>query len=232
MPRPRLLDLFCCEGGAAMGYHRAGFDVVGIDLERRGHRYPFEFIQADAIAYVLEHGHEYDAIHASPPCQLYSVTHNAHNSKKHPDLVDPTRDAILSTGKPYIIENVPGAPLIDPITLCGAAFDLTATDIDGTALVLRRHRLFESNVWLWPVECACLIYKDLGYRVAGAYGNGSETPEAAKIRQGGYTPKPAVRAELLGIDWMTRNGLSQSIPPAYTQYLGEQLIEHLTAVAP
>lgn len=222
-----------------MGYHRAGFDVVGVDLFKHkdakgrtvGHsqsRYPFHSIQSDAIEYVKAHGHEYDAIHASPPCQLYSVTHNAHQKKDHPDLVEPTREALKATGKPYIIENVPNAPLIEPITLCGAAFDLTATDIDGTPLVLRRHRLFESNVWLWPVECACLTYKDRGYKVAGAYGNGSETPEAAKIRSGGYTPKPAVRAALLGIDWMTRNGLSQSIPPAYTEYLGKQLLEALT----
>lgn len=231
MTRPRLLDLFCCEGGAAMGYHRAGFDVVGIDIENRAKRYPFEFIQADAIEYALKHGHEFDAIHASPPCQAYSITKHSHD-KEHPDLVEPTRDALRATGRPYIIENVPGAPLIDPITLCGSSFDLTATDDDGTRLVLKRHRLFESNVHLWPVECLCLLYKDRGYQVGGAYGGGSaDRTHAREVRRGGYTPGKSVRGGLLGIDWMTLHGLSQSIPPAYTEYLGTQLLEHIGARA-
>jgi DNA (cytosine-5)-methyltransferase 1 len=226
---PRLLDLFCGEGGAARGYARAGFDVDGVDQNPNvGRRYPYTFSPGDALEYARTFGRQYDVIHASPPCQLYSVSHNAH-TKQHPDLLAPTRDVLDELGVPYVIENVPGAPMLNPITLCGAAFGLTATDIDGTPLVLRRHRLFESNLWLTPVECECLIYRDRGFKVGGAYGNGSETPEQAKVRGGGYTPVPAVRAELLGIGWMTRNGLSQSIPPAYTQYLGEQLLEHLDA---
>lgn len=112
--RPRLLDLFCCEGGAAVGYHRAGFDVVGVDRDGKfAKRYPFEFHQADAIEFVREHGHEFDAIHASPPCQAYSGTQKIQNND-HPDLIGPTRDALEATGVPYVIENVPGAPLLDP----------------------------------------------------------------------------------------------------------------------
>jgi DNA (cytosine-5)-methyltransferase 1 len=220
----RLLDLFCCEGGAGAGYAAAGFDVTGVDLNPRfAKRYPFTFVEGDALEYVAAHGADYDVIHASPPCQLYSVTRHTH-SVEHPDLVAPTRAALEATGRPYVIENVVGAPLINPITLCGAAFGLTAVDVDGAPVVLRRHRLFESNVWLWPVECTHLAYVDRGYRIAGVYGAGSRSVEAARIRGGGYTPAKAVAAELMGAPWMTMAGLQQAIPPAYTRYLGEQLL--------
>jgi DNA (cytosine-5)-methyltransferase 1 len=224
--RPRLLDLFSCEGGAAVGYNRAGFDVVGVDHKPQ-RRYPFEFVHADALSYLADHAHEYDAVHASPPCQAYSITRHAHD-KDHPDLLEPTRDALLATGLPYVIENVVGAPLRNPITLCGAAFDLVASDTDGVPLVLRRHRLFESNVFLAPVECECLIYKDRGYRIAGAYGGGSQDREHAQfVRRGGYTPARQIRAQLIGAEWMTLDGLSQAIPPAYTQHVGAWLLEAL-----
>src|SRR6187200_2858563 len=121
--RPRLLDLFCCEGGAAIGYHRAGFDVVGVDIVDRP-RYPFEFHQADALTYPLD---GFDAIHASPPCQAYSITKNAHD-RQHPEMVEPVRARLVASGVPYVIENVVGAPLIDPVTICGSMFDLRAWD--------------------------------------------------------------------------------------------------------
>jgi DNA (cytosine-5)-methyltransferase 1 len=230
--RPRLLDLFCCEGGAGVGYQRAGFDVTGVDLNPQP-RYPFPFIQADAIQYVTDHGHEYDAIHASPPCQLYSITKHSH-SAEHPDLVGPTRDALQSTGLPWIIENVVGAPLVNPLILCGTEFDLTAVDTDGTPLYLRRHRLFESNRYLFGAGgCRCAAYKHRGWTCAGAYGGGSSDRAHAKfVRRGGYTPGKQVRAALLGgLDWMTLHGLSQSIPPAYTAFLGAQMLTYLEAVA-
>ena len=131
----KLLDLFCGAGGAAMGYHRAGFDdITGVDIKPMP-RYPFKFIQGDALEYLAAHGAEYDVIHASPPCQAYSIMQHAnHMRKDHPDLVDSVRDALKQTGKPWIIENVPGAPLIDPILLCGLSFGLRVI----------RHRLFES----------------------------------------------------------------------------------------
>jgi DNA (cytosine-5)-methyltransferase 1 len=212
-----------------MGYHRAGFDVVGVDLVDRSSRYPFTFVQADAIEYVTEHGHLFDAIHASPPCQAYSITRHSHG-RTHPELVEPTRAALQETGLPYIIENVVGAPLLNPITLCGASFGLTAVDTDGTKLVLKRHRLFESNLLLLPLECECLRYRDMGYQVGGVYGGGSADRRHAKVvRRGGYTPVKAVRSSLIGADWMTLYGQAQSIPPAYTHYLGAQALDYLEA---
>lgn len=118
-----------------MGYHRAGFDVVGVDKDPQPH-YPFEFIQADAIEFVREHGLKFDAVHASPPCQVHSKTAVTHNVS-HPDLIEPTRDALREVGRPYVIENVEGAPLIDPLVLCGSEFGLRANDVDGVSLALR-----------------------------------------------------------------------------------------------
>jgi DNA (cytosine-5)-methyltransferase 1 len=219
--RPRLLDLFCCEGGAGVGYARAGFDVTGVDIEKQA-RYPFTFVQGDALEYVLNHGHEYDVIHASPPCQAYSITRHTHHVQ-HPDLLAPTRDALRATGRPYVIENVAGAPLLEPLQLCGSEFDLSTTDHDGTPLRLQRHRLFESNVFLVG-NGGCR--HDDRVQVGGAYGGGSQDRIHAKtVRRGGYTPPKDVRAALLGIDWMTLHGLAQSIPPAYTEFIGHQLLE-------
>jgi DNA (cytosine-5)-methyltransferase 1 len=252
----RLLDLFCCEGGAGMGYHRAGFDVTGVDNVDRSRRYPFRFVQADALEYLAAHGHEYDAVHASPPCQAYSITRHSHTTA-HPELLGPTRvvlthPEVLRPGTPWVIENVPGAPMQTPITLCGSSFGLTTTDDDGTPLVLKRHRLFESNVLLLPLECDCALYRDRGYQVAGAYGGGSsdraharEVPRVAgaygggssdraharEVPRGGYTPSKAKRSDLLGVEWMTLYGQSQSLPPAYTEYIGLQLLEHLAVSA-
>src|SRR5574337_20985 len=129
--KPRLLDLFCCAGGCAMGYHRAGFDVVGVDINPQ-QRYPFEFHQADAMTFDLS---GFDAIHASPPCQAYTVLGGREDLSHYPDLVDAVRERLQASGKPWIIENVPGAPLRDPITLCGAMFGLRRY----------RHRLFERD---------------------------------------------------------------------------------------
>lgn len=223
----RLLDLFCCAGGASVGYHRAGFDVTGVDSDgRHAKRYPYDFHQADALTFLAEHGQEYDAIAASPPCQAYSITRHTHDAK-HPDLVEPTRAALMSTGLPYIIENVEGAPLIDALRLCGTEFDLVAVDRDGEPIELRRHRLFESNVFLYGAG-GCQHRPVTGHRIGGAYGGGSTSLLAARIRRGGYTPHRDVKAALLGVDWpMTEHELNQSIPPAYTEFLGRQLIDHL-----
>src|SRR4051812_9767099 len=114
--RPRLLDLFCGQGGAGEGYARAGFDVVGVDLDPQP-RYPHPFEQGDALEYVKANGHQFDVVHASPPCQAYSITRHTHHVT-HPELIEPTRAALVATGLPYVIENVEGAPLLDPVTLC------------------------------------------------------------------------------------------------------------------
>lgn len=221
----RILDLFCCAGGAGEGYARAGFEVVGVDKDPQP-RYPHKFVQADAIAYVLEHGHEYDAIHASPPCQLYSVTANAHTAK-HPDLLAPTREALIKVGVPYVIENVELAPLINPVKLCGTMFGLRAPDVDGVELQLKRHRLFETSfpIGLAPAPCA-----HDSTPVGGSYtGSRHRKPEHRDNpeRRGGYTPALSVRGALLGIDWMNEHELAQAIPPVYTQWIGEQLMAEL-----
>ena len=220
----RLLDLFCCEGVGARGYIEAGFDVTGVDIEPRfSKRYPGRFVHADALAYVREHGHEYDVIHASPPCQAYSITKHTH-SVSHPELIGVTRDALRATGKPYVIENVPGAPLIDPLILCGSMFGLHADDDDGTYLVMRRHRLFESNVVLYaPGPCDHVP----GAQVAGAYGGATRDKwEARHVRKGGYVPAKPVQEMLLGVPAgaHTLHGLAQSIPPAYTRWIGSLIL--------
>ncbi len=233
--RPRLLDLFCGEGGASMGYHNAGFEVIGVDKsDPRLDHYPFPFEQADAITYLLEHGREYDVIHASPTCTGYSRGTAAvpDRLEKYDRLIAATREALLIVGKPYVIENVADArsELIDPVLLCGRQFGLTATDTDGTPLVMDRHRLFESPLALLVPPHP---KHDKSVQVAGAYGGARRDKwEAKHIRKGGYVPADIdVLRALLGIDWMTEKGLFLSIPPVFTEYLGHQLLDHLAASA-
>lgn len=207
-----------------MGYSRAGFDeIVGID-NRPQPRYPFTFIQADALnpPVRLE---DFDAIHASPPCQAYSITKHSHR-KEHPDLLPQTRAMLRRSGRPWILENVPGAPMPAALVLCGASFGLKAQDpASGLELWLQRHRWFESNVALWALPHACK-----GKEIGGVYGGGSvDRAHARNVRRGGYTPAAAVRSELMGIDWMQQDRLNQAIPPAYTEFIGEQLMEALCA---
>lgn len=215
----RLLDLFCCEGGAAVGYDRAGFTVTGVDLDPKfSKRYPFEFHAADALEFVKDHGHEFDAIHASPPCQRYSIT-NASRRHDYPDLIGPTREALQATGKPYVIENVAGAPLHNPITLCWSHFyePGIVEDDDGTPLRMERHRLFETNFPVMVGEC----FHPKEIQVAGSYGGARRDKiEARTVRKGGYVPSKTVQERLLGIDWMTQHGLFQSVPPVYTEHIG------------
>lgn len=134
----RLLDLFCGAGGAAMGYHRAGFEVVGVDIKPQP-RFPFEFHQGDALEFCERHGHEFDAIHASPPCQAFTSLRNSWNAKTHPNLLPQTRELLYRCGRRFVIENVPGAPLVNPFLLCGTMFRLGCEGAE-----LRRHRYFES----------------------------------------------------------------------------------------
>jgi len=206
--RPRLLDLFCCAGGCAMGYHRAGFDVVGVDINPQP-RYPFEFQQADALTFDLS---GFDAIHASPPCQAYTVLGGREDLSHYPDLVDAVRERLQASGKPWIIENVPGAPLRDPITLCGAMFGLRSY----------RHRLFESSVRLIapPHPRHAVRVNRRGENRREHWANGGFITITGDV---GVYCGP----EAMGIDWMSGNELSQAIPPAYTEYLGRQLMAAL-----
>ena len=210
----RLLDLFCGAGGAAMGYHRAGIDeIVGVD-NRPQPRYPFHFVEADALEYVAEHGHEFDMIHASPPCQAFSQAVKKENRKGRPNLIPATREALIQLGVPYVIENVPTAidHLREPVTLCGSAFGLP----------IRRHRLFESNAWIWGIRCS---HKDYPKRYPPAWNRTNEL-RVLSI-SGGYQQRQATIEEhraAMGIDWdMDLQELSQSIPPAYTQHIGRYL---------
>jgi len=216
----KILDLFCGAGGAAVGYHRAGFDVVGVDIKPQPH-YPFEFHQADALEFCAEHGREYDIIHASPPCQMYSITKNLKTARgrDHPALIPQTRKALQNNGKPYIIENVKGAPLINPITLCGTMFRLGVI----------RHRLFEcSFVWpLTPPTCkhdgpVCPMWWTSRCKALAR----GETFNYITIAGKSFLMPEARKA--MGIDWMNRDEIAQAIPPAYTEYIGALL---LTAIA-
>jgi DNA (cytosine-5)-methyltransferase 1 len=221
----RLLDTFCCEGGAGVGYANAGFSVTGVDLNSKfGKRYPFEFHAGDAIEYILRHGHEFDMIHASPPCQGYTVG-NAGKETSWPKLIGPVRDALKQVGVPYVIENVKGAKaeLIDPVELCGCMFGMSTVDTDGVEIHLHRSRFFESSFEIAPMQ------HDHSNQewVAGAYGGARRDKyDARYVRKGGYVPRDKeVVKSLLGVTHdMTWNGLFESIPPVYTEYIGNQFL--------
>jgi len=236
MKRKIIIDLGCKAGGASKGYANAGFDVIGVDTEAQPN-YPYRFIQRDALYFlrVMLAGGTVDwvgpgiisAYHASMPCQLFSHGTVAQDSSKYVDLVTPIRPLLQATGLPYIMENVKRAPLIDPITICGASFGLEAKDEEGP-LVLRRHRLFESNVGFIVPPCACREYQRNGYKIAGCYGGARRTRyEAEHIRHGGYVPPRPILDDLMGINWMTEAELFQAVPPSYTWALGLQLLQHL-----
>ena len=216
MRRPRLLDLYSCEGGAAMGYRRAGFEVVGVDINPQP-RYPFEFHQADALEYLAEHHVEFDAVHASPPCHDWSSLKSLSGLDKTGQLLPATRAALIDVGLPYVIENVIGAPMVNPIILCGSEFGRGAVCSDGVWRYLKRHRQFESNIPLQRYG-AC----NHAGQAVGVYGTGG----GGQMTRG-YKAKPAEAVSALGIDWMSRAGLSQSLPPDYTEWIGEQIVTHI-----
>jgi DNA (cytosine-5)-methyltransferase 1 len=217
MSRPRLLDLFCGAGGCAVGYHRAGFDVTGVDSAPQP-RYPFPFVLADALEYAAEHGNEFDAIHASPPCQAY-VQRNKRLTTRHPRLIRPTREALAALGKPFVIENVEGAPLFFPVTLCGSLFGLR----------IRRHRLFECSMLLLAPSCQHKGTVAAGYYAAVYARGGKGRRRGAGRRDAKPPPLAPPWSEAMGIDWMTRDELAQAIPPAYTEYIGRQLLDAMTS---
>lgn len=199
----KLLDLYCKAGGATCGYQRAGFHVTGVDHELQPHYCGDAFIQADALGYVAEHGHEFDAIHASPPCQRYSTM--SRGKADHPDLYAPTRAALLETGKPWIIENVIGAPYDSGIVLCGSMFGLK----------VRRHRNFETS-WLLLLSLRC-DHNAQG-RPITVTGNGGGNP-----RPHSWKGVKSEWPEIMGMPWATPEEVTQAIPPAYTEFVGGQL---------
>jgi len=210
--KPKALDLFCCAGGAGKGIADAGFEVTGVDV-RPQPRYPFRFIQGDALAQDLS---GYDFVWASPPCQAHT-TLNKLAGKDYECFIVRTREKLKAWGGPYIIENVVGAPLINPVTLCGSAFGIG----------VRRHRLFESNVWLWPIDCNHAAQPE----PIDVTGTGGFCPDRVRTDGGGgNSRKPKNIAEAraaMGISWMTRPELSQAIPPAFSEYLARQVLKFL-----
>lgn len=207
--RPLIADLFCGAGGAAMGLHRAGFDVVGFDIEPQKN-YPFDFVQQDALTVDLS---PFDAVWASPPCQAYSIMRNLPwlRDKEYPRLIAPTRRMLEAGRKPWIIENVMGAHL-PAGWLCGTMFGLP----------FYRHRSFESD-WFWmqpghPKHRAT---------VRNGRTHGARARDVVFGTDGSGSSGVAAVREAMNISWMTQAELSQAIPPAYSEYLGTQLLRHL-----
>lgn len=221
--RPMILDLYCKAGGAAMGYYRSGFDVVGVDIDPQP-RYPFEFIKADAIdllrrmlygGFLSDAGKwyfidDFAAIHASPPCQKFStMTKRWKRETEHPDLIDATRQLLIKTRLPYVIENVRSSGLNAVLMLCGSMF----------ALPLRRHRYFEMTD---PILLTLSCRHDV--TPVAVYGHSGGSSKRDGLVFGGIeTWKSAMQ-----IDWMTGHELAEAIPPAYTEFIGKHLLEHLS----
>lgn len=229
----RILDLFCGAGGAAMGYHRAGFEVVGVDIAPQPH-YPgqslelhgsFEFHHGDALDFLAAHGREYDAIHASPPCQTYlnlgAVNRRLGRTYEHVDLIAATRDLLAEAGRPYVIENVEDAKaeLLEPVRICGT----------GLRMPLRRHRMFEGSIPLSGVPCAHDRFTEPKYWTGWTKGQGRFSSTVVQVYGNGGGREQWGPA--MGIDWMTPDEMAEAIPPAYTEHIGAQLLAHLKETA-
>lgn len=221
----RLLDLFCGAGGAATGYYRAGFtEIVGVDVKPQPH-YPFTFVQDDALEYLAAHGHEFDVIHASPPCQAFTKYKNLGNRRdlpsRYPDLVAKVRKGLEQTLRTWVIENVEGSPLQSHLVLCGSMFGLD----------VRRHRVFESNVMLFkPSSCDHSIWPP--NRFPGGRSRERGGPRVlvrGTVEVGKWNIPLAIQSAAMGIDWMKLTELSEAIPPAYTEFIGKQLLSALNA---
>jgi DNA (cytosine-5)-methyltransferase 1 len=216
--KPRLLDLFCGAGGAAVGYHQAGFDVVGIDIKPQPN-YPFAFLQHDVMKLDPRFLRWFDAIHASPPCQLFTVYRN--NSKQTfrsaLNLIPETRALLKASERPWVMENVPGAPLERPIRLCGTSFP---------PLEVRRHRMFESNIELTFPPC------NHGRLTERKYPGSTNRPNGRTVCNiGEYRVPLSLQKKAIGIDWMNLEEISEAIPPAYTQHIGCQLLAAIATEA-
>lgn len=216
--KPRLLDLFCCAGGAGMGYSQAGFEVIGVDIDQQKN-YPFNFIKADALALDPTFVASFDAIHASPPCQSYSVLAKRNgNAHEWPRLIEPVRKMLAKSGLPYVIENVVGAPLNNPILLCGTMFP---------RLRIIRHRLFEANFFILTPPHGKHPLVHTFDRRKSHYGKTDEWSDFVMVTGGGNCRVAAAR-DAMGIDWMNKKEINESIPPAYTKFIGEQLLRQIS----
>ena len=238
--RKRLaLDLFCGAGGVSMGLHRAGFEVIGVDINPQKN-YPFRFVQADALSPPFDLS-RFDFIWASPPCQAHTALKTMYNAKAHFDLIPATRAMLTASGKPWCIENVPGAATLNPhVMLCGTMFGLGTGDAE-----LRRHRLFEMSFPMLIMTPRCSHYergrvvgvygghgrdrRRMRPATVGVYGDGNRRDyrrnPAGPVRDGTQQFSAAERAEAMGINWMTGNELSQAIPPAYSEFIGRRFLD-------
>lgn len=227
-----LIDLYCGEGGAAEGYARAGWKVLGVDCSPQP-RYPFAFIQADVHALDPRLFLLADAIHASPPCQFGTELNS--DKGRHLNLIPATRQILRASGKPYVIENVRGVRehLISPASLMGQMFDLHMTTAAGQRFDLSRERLFETN---WP-----LIVPPFGpvtgAPIANIFG-GHLRARSKEYRTGNGTgrtrdfigeDKPALARALMDMPWASMSGMSEAIPPAYSHEIGKQLMAYIHA---
>ena len=227
LTRPLLLDLFCGGGGAAHGYYLAGFDVIGVD-SRPHPNFPYPFVQADALEYCREHGRKFAAIHASPPCKFNTgaLTIRTGDEQeirgRHLDLITPVRPLLRAAGVPYVIENVLGAKslLMNPSMLCGTMFGLKVL----------RHRYFETSFFVFTPPHETHVGSVTGGEFCGPYGQGGAMwidPKRKELGRRKGSRKTADWGAAMGIDWMTRDELTQAIPPAYALFLGRQLREAL-----
>jgi len=210
----RALDLFCCAGGAGMGLHRAGFEVVGVDI-RPQPRYPFEFHQADALTFPLD---GFDFIWASPPCQRFSdLAKRNGNGHDWPDLIDPVRQRLISAGVAYVIENVEGAPLRKDLCLCGTMFP---------DLRVLRHRHFETNIPIRQPFHGKHPHVFTMDKRKNHYGKLDQNTSFVQVTGGGNC-SVANASAAMGIDWMTKDELNEAIPPAYSEFIGRAAISHI-----
>jgi DNA (cytosine-5)-methyltransferase 1 len=213
----KFLDVCCCAGGASAGYARAGLNPSGLDNRPQPH-YPFEFFQGDALTFPLD---GYDFYHASPPCQFVSKIAKENRTRSpgkyhHPNLVPAIRQRLIETGKPYIIESVSPAPLINPVRLCGSYFHLP----------IRRHRYFESNIMLLGTPCSHQWQKPL-YRSLDKRRKGILSGIIGVHGHLNYAGERTLREEAMGIDWMTVEELDEALPPVYTEFLGQFMLKYL-----
>jgi DNA (cytosine-5)-methyltransferase 1 len=238
--KPILLDLMCGAGGCTEGYQEAGFYVVGVDSKPQRNYCGGEFVQGDALVVLalLLAGEEWNgyvladfaAIHASPPCQASSSLRRLSPHIDYPELIPASRELLKLSKLPWVIENVVGAALLNPVTVCGSTYCPTIVD-EGTRFVIRRHRLFETNFPVMVEPCTCSPHKGT---TLGIYGGGTYQGTRAEANPGGGNTRKANKAQasaLMGIDWMTRTEMCQAIPPAYTRHIGSYLLAHLEATA-
>jgi DNA (cytosine-5)-methyltransferase 1 len=208
-----MLDLYCAAGGSARGYGQAGFETTGVDILDQPNYSGDHFVQGDAVEYLKAHWREFDVVHASPPCQAFTAY------RRRPDHVAPalnlipaTREALIEAGLPYVIENVPGAPLLDPITLCGSAFGLD----------VRRHRLFESSFPMVSPGC------DHSWQTPRFPQATNRVNLRSTVEVGVYRIPLAEQKRAMGVDWdVTLHELSQMVPPAYSRWIGARLMEQV-----